>query len=78
MQYIIVVPKKGVNEMIEFLMTKWVEVVAGILIMGALLVFVLILLIYDEYKDENREDEYADLKKQLPKLPKEKKRNDRL
>lgn len=57
--------------MIEFLMAKWVEVVAGILIMGALLVFVLVLLIYDEYKDENREDEYADLKKMMPKLPKE-------
>ena len=60
--------------MIEFLMAKWVEVVAGILIMGALLVFVLILLIYDEYKDDNQEDEFTDLKKMMPELPKEKKK----
>lgn len=63
--------------MIEFLMTKWVEVVAGLLIMGALLVFVLVMIIYDEYRNAE-DDDFADLKKQLPKLPKEKKRNDRL
>ena len=56
--------------MIEFLMAKWVEVVAGILIMGSLLLFVFVMMIYDEYKN----DEFADLKKQLPKLPKEKKK----
>lgn len=58
---------------VEFLIAKWVEVVAGLLIMGCLLLFVFIMIIYEEHKNDG-EDEFADLKRMMPKLPKEKKK----
>jgi len=57
--------------MIEFLMTNWVEVVFSLLVIACLLLIIFVIMCYEESK---REDEYADLKKMLPKLPKEKKK----
>lgn len=56
--------------MIEFLMIKWVEVVIGFIIMGGLLA---IIIVSTWYQKEKQYDDYEDLKKMMPKLPKEKK-----
>lgn len=59
--------------MIEILMAKWVEVVAGLLIIGVLGIVIFVMLCYEEYKDADIED----LKKMMPELPKEKKKNEK-
>ena len=53
----------------EIILPKWVEVVIGFIIMGGLLAIIVINMWYEKLK---RLDEYEDLKKMLPKLPKEK------
>lgn len=57
--------------MIEFLMSNWVEIVFSLLVIVCLLLIIFVMMCYEESK---REDEYADLKKMMPKLPKEKKK----
>lgn len=57
--------------MIEFLMTKWVEVVFSLLVLACLLLIIFVIMCYE---DSKREDEYEDLKKMMPELPKEKRK----
>ena len=57
----------------EILLPKWVEVVFGFIIMGGLLVGTVVCVWYQEQKRKCEDDEFADLKKMMPKLPKEKK-----
>ena len=66
--------------MIEFLMTKWVEVAFVILMMMFLLMIIFVNMCYQEakrkYEDELRakelsKKEKAELKKMMPELPKE-------
>lgn len=56
----------------EILLPKWVEVVIGFIIMGGLLAIIIVSMWYQKEK-EKQLDEYEDLKKMMPKLPKEKK-----
>lgn len=56
----------------EILLPKWVEVVIGFIIMGGLLVMIIVSMWYQKEK-EKQYDDYEDLKKMMPKLPKEKK-----
>jgi len=59
---------------IEFLMAKWVEVVFALLCIACLLVITYVAMIYEEFKRKYEDDEFADLKAMMPKLPKEKKK----
>lgn len=59
--------------MIEILMNNWTGIVFGLLCIGCLLLVIFINICYQEIKRET-DDEYADLKKMMPKLPKEKKK----
>lgn len=55
----------------EILLSKGLEILGGFIIMGGLLVIIIVNAWYQKEK-ERQYDEYADLKKMLPKLPKEK------
>lgn len=66
--------------MTEFLMAKWVEVIAVILLMGCLLIFAFVGMcardLIEKYEDELRAKELSkkekeELKKMMPELPKE-------
>ena len=67
--------------MLEWLIEYWAEVCFGLLIVGFLMMIIFVNMCYEEqkrkYEEENKIDEFADLRKMMPKLPKEKKRNDR-
>lgn len=52
------------------ILPKWVEVVIGFIIMGGLLATI---IVSTWYQKEKQVDDYEDLKKMMPKLPKEKK-----
>lgn len=54
----------------------WVEVVIGFAIMFGSLAIVMINTWYERTKRELKESEMEDLKKMMPKLPKEKSKND--
>jgi hypothetical protein len=54
----------------EILLPKWVEVVIGFIIMSGLLATI---IVSTWYQKEKQVDDYEDLKKMMPKLPKEKK-----
>jgi len=65
---------------VEFLMAKWVEVIAVILLMGGLLIFAFVGMcardLIEKYEEEQRakelsKKEKAELKKMMPELPKE-------
>ena len=65
---------------VEFLMAKWVEVIAVILLMGCLLIFAFVGMcardLIEKYDEEERakelsKKEKAELKKMMPELPKE-------
>lgn len=64
--------------MIEWLMEYWLELSFGLLIVAFLLLIIFVSICYEEqkrkYEEENKIDEFADLRKMMPKLPKEKKK----
>lgn len=64
--------------MIEWLMEFWLELSFGLLIVAFLLLIIFVSICYEEqkrkYEEENEVDEFTDLKKMMPKLPKEKKK----
>lgn len=68
--------------MIEILMNNWAEICFGLLILGFLMMIIFVNMCYQELMKNYDEDQHAklskkdekELKKMMPKLPKEKKK----